>query len=149
MITRDDLREATRRFFAKHWNPALCDQHEPPDWSEPWELVGEMPGSARQGCYALVEGGVVTYIGKGGGRGSGGYPECGLGKRIGAYMRRAKDKGRTDGQRVYEFRELYRKHTGIMTIAFPSGYGYLALALEAYLIAEFTDKGLTNKHSMK
>lgn len=142
MLTQMRLKMATQEFFARHWNTVSCEGIESPEWSAPWALAGSIPNTDKQGCYAFLAGDSVKYIGAGVARGTGIYKECGLGARTANYMRWAKEKGLKDGQRVYEMKPQYRDVTALLTLGFPSGYGYLALALEAFLIAEFKDQGL-------
>lgn len=149
MLTEIHLKAATQEFFARHWNTASCGGIESPEWSTPWTLVGSIPNTGKQGCYAFLVGNSVKYIGSGVAKGAGIYKECGLGARTAHYMRWAKEKGRQDGQRVYEMKPQYCDVTALLTIGFPSGYGYLALAVEAFLIAKFKDQGLQNIRSTK
>lgn len=149
MITMSDIQEATKRFFARHWSIADCDGRPAPDWSEPWRLVGAMPSTDKQGCYVLLVGDMVKYIGSGVGRGFGRYKECGLGARTWNYMKWDRSKKTSLAQRVYVMTKPYVDVTSLATIGFPSGYGYLALALEAFLISEFRGKGLINIKSPK
>jgi len=144
MTTIKDFQIATERFLKRHWDLRECDGNPPPQWSAVWPLVGGLPNTDKQGCYALLVNDGVKYIGSGVGRGSGRYQECGLGARTATHMRWDKSKKAGLDQRVYVMQQPYTDVTGLITIGFPSGYGYLALALEAFLIAEFRSKGLVN-----
>jgi hypothetical protein len=149
MIAMTDIQRATQRFFDRHWMNTQCGGNPAPEWSAPWNLVGSMPNTDKQGCYVLLANDTVKYIGSGVGKGSGRYKECGLGARTWNYMKWDKSKKASLAERIYMMIPPYRKMTALATIGFLSGYGYLALALEAFLIAEFRDKGLSNVKSTK
>lgn len=122
------LKAHTEAFFDLHWNEQTIGAPFP-IWSDPWRLQGSVPNYDKQGVYAFVKDGVVTYIGSGTGKGKKGYEGHGLGARIGSYIRVAKPG-------------LYRAHNMclaeadfLLTIGFPAGFGHIAAALEHYLLA--------------
>lgn len=145
-ISIDELKAKTHQFFQLHWcqaNNKLVDP--PPDWDGLWHFQGTIhkdkpgiPNQEKPGCYALLEeGDNVAKIGVGASQAPGDYQHAGLGKRLHKYWR--VDKNHSDlptEKRKYKPSDGYEWLKGIMTIGFDKDYGYLARALEAFLIAE-------------
>ncbi|WP_034260463.1 hypothetical protein [Altibacter lentus] len=75
MVTIDALKLKTDEFFDTFW----CLDVNRPVWSSPWYFKGELPHNERKGCYALLLGNEVTYVGLEIGKSYGG---SGLGSRI-------------------------------------------------------------------
>ena len=137
-ISLGDLRDATRQFFNLHWcldESKIADP--PPEWNDPWLFQGTIPKQDKPGCYALLDGENIKYIGVGAGQAPGDYQHAGLGKRLHEYWRR--DNNYLDlplNERKYKPSEKYAEWlTGIITMGLDKNYGYLARALEAFLIA--------------
>ncbi len=132
-ITPQRLRTATDEFFRLHWN--LPDA--PPAWCKrPFTGVGALEAGELPGCYALARGTGIVYIGSAISRGNARYVGYGLHSRILSYMQRDRSVHRADGQRVWSFRH---GHSAIYTIGFPIERGYLAIALEHFLVGRFQD----------
>jgi hypothetical protein len=139
-ITVQRLRTATEEFFRLHWNLPEA----PPTWFErPFTGVG-FPSTTGHlpGCYALARETGVVYIGSAISRGKTRYVGYGLHSRLLSYVRRDRSVRRPDGQHVWSFT---RGHSSIYTIGFPLKRGYLALALEHFLVGRFQDQ-LENKN---
>ena len=133
-ISLDSVRESTNEFFKKHWK---LDLGEPPSWNEIWSLTGSMPGHDSQGIYALLSSQLsVLYVGVGASLGGGIYTGHGLGARIKRYVCVAKKDVETTYQPKGEWVE--RGLEKIVTLSFEQEYAYLAYALEAYLLREFS-----------
>ncbi len=62
--TVENLKVLTQEFFSLHWNAVLLGS-DYPEWSDIYEFTGSMPNHDKQGVYAFVKNGVVTYIGVG------------------------------------------------------------------------------------
>ena len=130
-ISLGDVQNRTDQFFDLHWP----HDEERPSWSDAWSFAGEIPNQRLQGCYAILLGESVVYIGVGAGKGSGIYEGAGLGSRLHRYWRtHSKTPKAPDGTSLYEPTGEWAGATGIATIGFPAGRGYLAYALEPYLI---------------
>lgn len=134
-----NITDASNRFFNLHW-PANWGAS--PQWSLPWDLVGEMTNVNRQGVYVLLNNNhEVIYIGVGASFGRGRYEGFGLGARISKkYIRKAPNQqGVPVLQRRYiPSREWENRHLStIATIGFEGNQAYLAYSLEAFLLAEF------------
>ena len=54
----------TDEFFKLHWNEEIIGS-QPPHWSAPWKFENTQPKGDRQGCYVLLKGDEVLYIGVG------------------------------------------------------------------------------------
>lgn len=122
------LKEHTKKFFDLHWNSAQIE-NQVPKWSNPWRLEGAAPNYNRQGVYAFVKDGRITYIGSGIGKGKKGYEGHGLGARIGSYVRVVR-------QGLYTAKNEHLAEADyLISIGFPPGYGHMAAALEYYLLA--------------
>jgi hypothetical protein len=83
-----------------------------------------------------VREGEVVYIGLGTSRGRGKHKEHGIGARLNQQVL-VWDRAMTSdlANRVYKPKDEWKEITEIYTFGFPSGYGYLACAFEAYLIS--------------
>ena len=131
-IGLDVYEPSLKDFFERHWNEHAVGK-EAPTWSGVWNFKGSVPDNDKQGCYALLtDEGSVIYIGVGGAKGDG------LGKRISQYWKVADGGHRVPIEdRPYEPTEKWsqRKVGQIRIISFPEPRGYLAYALESYLIA--------------
>jgi len=132
------LKEETQAFFRRHWNPDHTG-HPAPTWDGCWRFVGTIPNHGKQGCYALISNERVIYIGVGAGQVGGRYEGMGLGARLMKYLRMV-NPGRSFGEREYNPVPKWKTRgvDSILTLGFPSGYGYLAYSLEAYLIARLS-----------
>lgn len=146
MIEFSSIENATLEFFELHW----CQSKLPtyPEWSPEYRFVGEIFNNSKQGCYVLFKNESVLYIGSAVSSGSGIYKECGIGERFNHYLAWDKTKTTEIQNRHYIPVGAIEDITSVRTIGFPSGFGYLALALEGYLIARFKDKGLRNIKSI-
>ena len=130
-LSRNRLVKETEHFLALHWPP----NESKPTWSDkPWTGIDSVPHYNLQGCYALLRGDRITYIGSAFGRGNTLRRGFGISSRLaGYYVRRDRTVIREDKVPVYTFRHGY---TAAYTIGF-SCYSYLAIALEHYLIGRF------------
>lgn len=133
--TESALLSETDRFMQRHWSfdgaPAL------PQWSDPWHFRESMPFNDRQGCYALLSGEEVIYLGVGAGSRNPKYPGHGLGGRIGHCFNRVKRGALISGVgAMYEPKGHWKERglDSIRTIGIESDFAYLAYALEAFLI---------------
>ena len=134
-----DLKEKTECFFHLHWPNNAGD---PPKWNDSYKFIGALPYGDRCGCYALFQGDQLQYIGSGVSRGAGIYLHHGLGKRIGAHvLMHDKTVRGTVAERRYKFRPRWSECSRICTLGFPHKYGYLALALEWFLVNELHPPG--------
>lgn len=131
LITLEQLHERTAAFFDLHW-----PQGEPqPEWSSSWTFTDTIPNHDQQGCYALLNGSRVLYIGVGAGRGPAAYLGAGLGSRLHRYWRRHRTTPLLpDGKANYEPAADWSDASAIVTIPFPADRSYLAYALEPFLI---------------
>ena len=128
MATEQDLKQATKEFFDRYWNPQNGD---PPEWGEYWYFDGTIPNHDKRGCYALYAGDEIIYIGVGKGKSSGIYIGSGLGARLNSYWEINKDE--FSGNQ-YKPTADWNKVTSIQTIGFEEEYYHLAAALEVFLI---------------
>lgn len=130
--TLDHLRRQTEVFFDLHWPHGEAQ----PEWSERWEFLGPIPNHEVQGCYALLRSDAVVYIGVGAGKGTARYRGAGLGTRLHPYWRKHPGGPHPEsGAARYVAAEKWVGTDAIVTIGFPPERGYLAYALEPYLIA--------------
>ena len=130
------LLELTEGFFQRHWQDAFGAV---PEWCEPWPInsQGPVPNGERQGCYCLFQNATPIYVGLGASRGSGLYREHGIGKRLYSHVLRVdSSRGVVNNKGFYMPREKWQHVTHLRTIGFPSGYGYLAPALESFLLSQ-------------
>jgi hypothetical protein len=142
MIKFSSIESATIQFFKLHWSSKELPPF--PEWSDEYHFVGEIFNNEKQGCYVLLKDNSVVYIGSAVSKGNGLYTECGIGYRFNKYLRWDKTKAKDINQRHYLPKEEIADITSARTIGFSSGFGYLALALEAFLIVRFKDQGLRN-----
>ena len=128
------LEHLTNDFFQLHWNQGLGAF---PSWGPLWSVTsqGPIPSGDKQGCYALYAGNSLLYVGLGARRGSGLYKQHGIGARLCSHVLIVDwNKQPADGKRFYKQREKWPDVTHLRTIGFPSGTGYLAAALEGFLL---------------
>jgi len=142
------LNKATDEFFQKYWSIEKNGQH-PYKWeNNAWEFTGSIPNNDKKGCYALVKGDEVRYIGVGIGNSSERYVGSELGDRLKRYWQVNKDN---DSHNEYKARSVWEgeEFTGIITIAFDEEHFPIAAALEVYLIRELgptlLNKSFNNK----
>ena len=141
MATKEVLEKETVNFFSMHWNPANVNVECPGGWEE-YSMKGPMKNRESPGCYALMNGENVVYVGSAVSRGAGIYINHGLGKRIGEYTR-VKDWGGSTKERTYKFVDGWEgKVDSIITLGFHKDFSYLVPALEAFLIKKI--EGLIN-----
>mgnify|MGYP007094536849 CR=1 FL=1 len=139
-VTVDNLKILTKTFFSMHWNTELLGA-DYPEWSDAYEFVGSMPNHNKQGVYAFVKNGVVTYIGVGGSsNGTGRYAGHGLGKRFQSYSKVV------DGRHVPTDPRLVDAGA-MITIGFNPEQAYLAYALEMFLIGKVETEHNVNRPS--
>lgn len=98
-----------------------------------------MPNYDKQGVYVFVKDNFVTYVGSGVASIKGRYKGHGLGKRIYSYLRVLKE-----GEYCAVDRRL-KDADYLMTIGFPEGYGYMAIALEYYLLTKLVTEHNKNR----
>lgn len=139
------LKTLTSDFFALHWKQELLGT--PPDWHEPFPAArgGPYPNHDSQGCYALFNGAELRYIGVAIGRGSGLYKGHGIGSRIQHVITVDWDSRSPNGGRMYKVREKWSDISDITTIGFHH-HGYLAAALECFLLTRLDPIRLINKN---
>ena len=139
-ITMAEVEEKTREFLNLHWNrnaQQLAEIDLPDSWGV-YGFIGIVPHGNRQGCYALIRHGEVIYIGLGASRGYGIYAGNGIGARLNNHVLKWDSKVPSDpANRKYGLKDYWKEKgvTEVCTFGFPSGYGYLAPALEAFLIS--------------
>lgn len=141
MLAIKELKVGLDEFLALHWPSSLTQQYGKPEWSRLWRGIGELHNHLSPGVYALKSDKGIEYIGSGIRRGKYDYSDNGIGGRTGNYFRWQRDICREDGRRVYKFCGDWK---GIYTVGFPPELGYLAPALEHYLISRYA-KMLRNK----
>ena len=137
MITLERLKAATEDFFTRHWVERELGP-KPTFWDGRWEFKGTVPNHDKPGCYALLSGKEVVYIGVGARRGAGRYEGMGLGARL-THVWKTKGGQRT-GEYEPEKKWADRKIDAVATMGLPRKYGYLAYALEAFLISSLVPK---------
>jgi len=148
--TISDVEETTKSFLQLHWNGEQLSGIELPDVWAAYNLKGAIPYGDRQGCYALLNDNHVIYIGLGASRGGGLYREHGIGARLVNHVLRWDRSIAADIEnRVYVPQDRWSSITEIYTYGFPSGYGYLACSLEAYLISRLDPRENVTKTSSK
>jgi hypothetical protein len=144
MASMADIQQATDEFITKHWNSRACGEFPDASWKEWAALTGEIPNNDKQGCYALVVDERVFYVGSAVSRGAGKYTGNGIGKRLGDYAIWDRTKKGSGGRRVYCMRDGFDPSIKVFTLGIAAPYGYLALALEDFLIPRFKTDGLVN-----
>ena len=127
------LDEATNTFFRKHWSVSELSS-QLPEWKV-WRefLYGSVPNYDVGGCYALFAESELLYVGLGASKGGGLYPNHGISRRLMAHVI-VSDRQR--GPNWSKLRDSWSNVTDIHTIGFPNEVGYLAAALESFLIRE-------------
>lgn len=141
-ISMDEVESNTDAFLTRHWNEEAIG-HPAPKWENRWTFDGPIPARERDGCYALLADGAVLYIGVGHSEAESQWKGEGLSKRLSSYWKKA-DKGEREYSPVPPWAE--RGLNEIRTNAFPPGTGYLAYALEAYLIGSLRPPHNTKIH---
>lgn len=135
MLTMNRLREETAEFFKRHW--WLDSGLQPPQWTKkPYEFSGEVEYGMMQGCYALLEGNEVAYIGLGAKEGSGLYQRHGINARLKSYSRWDRTSPSTLRIRIPSKTWI----SSIHTIGFPAESSYLACALEIFLLRRLSPR---------
>jgi hypothetical protein len=134
MCTVDNLLRQTEEFFNKHWDSS--------NWSMPWTFEKEVPDNTHPGCYALVNEGIVVYIGLALNKGAAGYEGHSLGTRVKKYWRLNKELTAKYGEKRYmQSRSVSDSYDSIYILAFKNGeQAYLAASLELYLIKALAPK---------
>jgi len=132
MATINELLQATEEFFNFYWNPS---HGSPPKWSEQWDFNSSIPNHDKRGCYALVKGKEIIYIGVGIGKSSGNYYGSGLGDRLKRYWKLNKDSKK---DKKYQPTKNWTEVTSLMTLGFKEEHYHLAAALEIFLINKIT-----------
>jgi hypothetical protein len=129
-VTMDAVRRSTEAFFNMHWACA-CER---PKWGEIWTFTGVYEDLRKPGCYAVLSGDAVLYLGVGASVHDGSDRDGGLGRRMKRFWRQS--PGKKTGQ--YEPVQKWDGHhiTGLCTIGFHHRHAYLANALELYLLAK-------------
>lgn len=143
MLTIKHLNIALDEFLSRHWDSPFSSDYERPQWSALWKGKGELPNRLSPGCYALKSDRGIEYIGSGIRRGKHYYSDNGIGGRASTYFRWDRGQNLKDGRRTYRMIDDW---AGIYTIGFPPEVGYLAPALEHFLIVEL--QPLRNKVRM-
>ena len=128
MPTINNLAHETKEFFKRYWNSV---NGQPPDWSEGWDFDSTIPNNEKRGCYALIKGKEVIYIGVGIGSGDG------LGHRLNRCWKVNKN-GKKD--KKYMPSKDWMELTTLMTIGFSEEHYSLAAALEIFLINKLNPK---------
>ena len=139
-----ELRKHTTSFFALHWDTKALGSH--PQWEDSFPIVspGPYPNSNLQGCYALFADDKLWYIGVGSSRGSGKYKGEGIGTRLKHVVAVDWRNKSHDGKRIYCVKDKWKGVTHISTIGFEPGTGYLAIALEHYLLSKLSPEPIRN-----
>jgi hypothetical protein len=133
------LKSGTREFFSRHWDRRRLGPA--PTWSSAWEFLGGIPNNDRPGCYVLLQGEDVVYIGSAVGKGKARYPNSGLGGRLQAYCSRDFSVKASDvASRRYKPTATANGVTALATIGFETKHWYLATALELFLIDRLRPK---------
>ena len=138
--TLENLKSQTKLFFTQHWNEDhIREDH--PEWSHLYIFNGSLPNYDKQGVYAFVKDGEITYIGVGASsNGTGLYAGHGLGKRFQSYSRVIDGKHTPTDERLIDAGSM-------MTIGFTPKTSYLAYALEMFLIAKIKTQHNVNRPS--
>ncbi|MBK5212562.1 MAG: hypothetical protein JJE55_02735 [Flavobacteriaceae bacterium] len=125
MVNVIDLKKATSEFFSKFCKKEAFGEF--PEWSSRWEFKGSLPNNERKGCYAILCGDEVIYVGLGISNSNKG---SGIGSRVSKYWMSTNEV--INGERKYI--STSNDITSIITLPFENGTYYLAAALEVYLI---------------
>lgn len=140
-ITRTQLVRATNKFFDLHWP----DGEQRPAWSDSlYTGTGHVPFGHLPGCYAIVRGGSIRYIGSGVARCNDRYPNYGLAARTHNYLRRDfhASKKHPEKTPIWTLRDPHDE--GLYCVGFPASRSYLVVSLEFYLTDAFCER-LHNK----
>lgn len=138
--TVDNLKKLTNEFFSMHWNSEVI-KSKLPNWSDIYQFNGSLPNYDKQGVYAFVKNGTVTYIGVGASsNGTGRYAGHGLGKRFQAYSKVEGGKHVPTDSRLIDAGAM-------ITIGFNSAQAYLAYALEMFLVGKIETAHNVNRPS--
>ena len=132
------LQNLSSHFFALHW-PNNIHFSPPLEWSE-WDFNDGVPNSDKPGCYAILnDKDEIIYIGVGAGKGSGLYQGFGLGSRIRGSWQVSKNKA---NKNKYEFVDRWTEKGAsiLITLGIDHAFGYLAYALEVFLIQNMSPK---------
>ena len=124
MNLKQMLIERTNEFFERHWS----DNQNCPTWNFDWQWRGAVPNYLLPGLYALFKDEELVYIGLG--RGG---AERGLSARLESHVLKIEKCG-NDKWYVPQPKWAELGVNQLATIGFPTDYGYLAPALEDYLI---------------
>ena len=136
--TVDNLKNLTEDFFSKHWGSEIINSSYPV-WSDLYQFNGSLPNYDKQGVYAFVKNGEVTYIGVGASsNGTGRYAGHGLGKRFQSYSK-------VEGGRHVPTDSRLIDAGAMMNIGFEPELSYLAYALEMYLVGKIATEHNVNR----
>ena len=154
MVLMGNVRRETAVFMERHWDRTNLGKKDTPSWSaSPYIFQGEIPNGTRRGCYAILEGQEVVYIGLGAKRGSGRYEGHAIDSRLKkGYLRRDRRHKSASENRSRIPVKKWASMTAIYTIGFPDECSYLAHSLEAYLLLQLSprrNKNLTGSSSRK
>lgn len=136
-VTVEIVKAAADEFFSRHWP---VSELRKPEWNQPWNMVGTLPGHHMQGIYLLLgKSDEVLYIGVGASLGGGKYVGHGLGSRTSRYVRMGKEQRKVPVEkRVYVPSVIWAERglSKIITLGLSQDYAYLAYGLEAFLLRE-------------
>jgi hypothetical protein len=139
-----DVKKLTNDFLDKHWN---ISNVKPEGWKK-YSFQGGLEDGSSPGCYAITKNEDIVYIGLGASRGWGNYKDSGLGARLlNHVIMWDKPRPAEKDKRYYKFKPKWQdeKVTNLYTIGFPKGYGYIACALEAFIISNLKEMPKYNK----
>jgi hypothetical protein len=130
-----ELNTTTDKFFNLHW-PLAGNFGIQPTWKK-WEkfLCNSVPNHEKGGCYALFEGDLLIYVGKGVGKGGGATPYHGISRRLSSHVLRSYHGS---NNYLYELKDKWVDISDIYTIGFDNESEYLAHSLENFLIRKLT-----------
>lgn len=143
VLTVNQLKTALDEFLDRHWHSPFLNNYDRPQWSALWKGKGELPNRLCPGCYALKSENGIEYIGSGIRRGKYSCSDNGIGGRASNYFLWNRGHDLKGGRRTYRMIDGW---VGIYTVGFPPEAGYLAPALEHFLIVEL--KPMQNKVKM-
>jgi hypothetical protein len=126
-----NMMKETSSFFNMHWNKDAI-KSDPPKW-EKWKkendiFINSIPYLENGGCYALLKGEEIIYIGSGVSRGYERYINRGISNRLISHV--VKSHNRVG----WVPRDNWSHITDIYTIGFGEEIASIALALERHLI---------------
>jgi hypothetical protein len=131
VTTKDELVQATDKFFELHW-PAGVPR---PSWDFSWNWKGAVSNYQLGGVYALFNSEALVYVGLGASRGGGIYENRGISRRLNAHVTSVAPVGSSTDY-VAKDRWLAAGVNLIATIGFPLEFTYLSCALEDYLLSK-------------